>query len=41
MLEADKDENFDKIDEISREINRIKNVIRRRRQKRRELREFF
>ena len=33
MLEADIDRKFEKIDEITLEMNRIKKAIRRRRQK--------
>ena len=40
LLEADIDKNDEKIDEISRETNRIKEVLRRRRQKDRKHREL-
>ena len=40
MLEADIDENTEKTDEISREINRIEKIIRKRRQKHRQYGDF-
>ena len=41
ILEVDTDENIEKLDKISEGTNRIKNAIRRRRQKNQHHREFF
>ena len=40
MLQGDIDKNNEKIDEVSRKINRIKKIIRRRKRKNQEYREL-